>query len=319
MLQILSLTLPVYLLIGLGHVAVKAGMFNGADMRVLGRFVVGFCLPGLLFNALSQRDLAEVLQPRYLAGYALGSLLMLLGGAAFWHRWRRKPLDLAALQGLGMGQSNTGFFGYALAAPLLGEPASVALALTLMVENLVMLPLGLALAEAGASGQRGSQSFRPAFRRSLLGLLRNPMILAILAGCSFALLGLRLPEPVARTVQLVASASSPVALFVIGGTLAGFSLQGVWRDVLAVGSAKLVLHPLAVAGMMWLLGPVDPLLFSAAVLFAASPMMSIYPVLAQKFGHEGLCAATLLATTLMSFVSINAVLWLLQHPWPWGA
>jgi malonate transporter len=313
MLQVLTLTIPVYLLIAIGYASVKAGMFHAADMRVLGRFVVGFCLPGLLFNALASRDLGEVLQARYLAGYAIGSVAMVLGGMWVARRLQRKPLDLAALQGLGMGQSNTGFFGYAIAAPLLGEPASVALALTMMVENLLVLPLGLALADAGASGQRGSQTFGPALRGSLRGLLRNPMIIAISAGFAFAMLGLRLPEPVARTVQLVATASSPVALFVVGGTLAGFSLRGVWRDVAFVGGAKLLLHPLAVGGMLWLLGPVDAALWTAAILFASSPMLSIYPVVAQKHGHEGLCAATLLATTAASFFTVNAVLWLLRH------
>lgn len=317
MFQILGFTVPVYLLIGVGFLAVRGGMFNAADMRVLGRFVIGFCLPGLLFNALSQRDLGQVLQWRYLAGYAVGSLLMLVGGLWVARRWGGKDLTLAALQGLGVSQSNTGFFGYAIAAPLLGEAASVALALTLMVENLLVLPLGLALADAGAHGQHGSRSFAPAFAQALRGLARNPMIIAIVAGMLFAIIGLRLPEPMARTVQLVASASSPVALFVIGGTLAGFSVRGLWGDIAAVSSAKLLLHPLAVGVALWLFGPVEPELLMAAVIFAAAPMMSIYPVVAQKHGHEGLCAATLMVATVGSFVSVNAVLWILRHGPGW--
>jgi hypothetical protein len=45
---------------------------------------------------------------------------------------------------------------------------------------------------------------------------------------------------------------------------------------------------------------------------ACMPMISIYPLLAHKHGHEGLCAAALLATTLASFVTVNVALWLLR-------
>lgn len=39
-------------------------------------------------------------------------------------------------------------------------------------------------------------------------------------------------------------------------------------------------------------------------------MMSIYPILAQKYGQEGLCAAALVATTVTSFFTISGFLWL---------
>ncbi|PXW92339.1 hypothetical protein C7444_12513 [Sphaerotilus hippei] len=313
MFTILTLTIPVYLLIGAGFLSVRGGLFVASDMRVLGKFVVNFCLPGLLFNALASRRLDEVFNARYLGAYALGSLLVLGLGLWIAHRVRRLPMDVATLHGLGMSASNSGFFGYAIAAPLVGAPAAVGLALTMMVENLLMLPLVLALADAGASGRRGSQSFVPAFRIALRNLGRNPMILAILAGLLFALLEIELPAPVARTVQLVATAASPVALFVIGGTLAGFGVRGMLRDVSVVSTGKLLLHPLAVGTLLWAFGPIDPALRETGILLASVPMLSIYPVIAQRYEQEGFCAAALLVTTVASFFTINAVLWLLRH------
>jgi hypothetical protein len=54
----------------------------------------------------------------------------------------------------------------------------------------------------------------------------------------------------------------------------------------------------------------------AAVLFACAPMMSIYPIMGQKYGHEGLCAATLLAATVTSFFSISSMLGYRAEPIP---
>jgi predicted permease len=73
------------------------------------------------------------------------------------------------------------------------------------------------------------------------------------------------------------------------------------RRISPIVVGKLLYAPLAdlpaaafpAAGAAWLQ--------VAAVLFACAPMMSIYPIMGQKYGHEGLCAATLLAATVTSF------------------
>ena len=79
-----------------------------------------------------------------------------------------------------------------------------------------------------------------------------------------------------------------------------------------VSLGKLLLHPLSVFAMLWLLPPVAPELRAAAILYASMPMLSIYPILAQKYHEEGFCAVTLLVTIAVSFVTISAVLWVLR-------
>jgi predicted permease len=71
--------------------------------------------------------------------------------------------------------------------------------------------------------------------------------------------------------------------------------------------------------MVWLLPPADPALRAAAVVFAGTPMLSIYPILAQKYGFESMCAAALLLATVLSFVTISAILWLLGPILGWAA
>lgn len=303
MLQILSITGPIYLIIAAGYIAVRYGLFSKDEARVLGRFVVNFCVPALVFRALSQRTLGEVLNGPYLAAYALGSLAVLLGAVAYARRLRGKAMPLAALQGLGMSASNSAYVGYPILLQLIGPAAGVALALTMMVENLLIMPLALVLADTSST-----QRWHRALAQSLRKLLKNPMFLGIIAGFTFALFDLRLPEVLDRTAQITATAASPLALFVIGASLVGLRLDGLRYDVAFVVLGKLLLHPLAVFGMLALLPPVDPVLRVAAVVFAGMPMLSLYPVLAQKYHHEGFCAAALLAATVLSFVTISALI-----------
>ena len=51
------------------------------------------------------------------------------------------------------------------------------------------------------------------------------------------------------------------------------------------------------------------------ILLAAMPVMSIYPILAQRHGMEGDAAATLLLSTLASFISLNLLIATLHAGW----
>ena len=319
MLEILGFTGPIYITIVLGYAAVRYGLFARADLRVLGQFVIYLALPALVFNALAQRAPAEIFHLDYLGAMALGSLLM----AALGWLWARQAAGqdacTSAYYGMGMSCANSGFVGYPIALLVLGPVAGVALALNMIVENLLMIPLLQVLAENGHSQRSG---WRQVARASLHSLARNPLVLAIVAGLVFSLLGWRLPASAARTVGLFAQASSALSLFVIGGSLTGLQAKGMGGPVLQISLGKLLLHPLAVwaATALWeQLGaqPMSPPLRNAAVLMAAMPMMGIFPILAQRHGREGLAAAALLGATVLSFFSISGLLWLMRHQIGW--
>lgn len=307
--QVLTVTSPVFILIALGFVAVRSGFLSKDELRVLGKFVLCFALPALLFRALAGRRFDELLDTRYLVAYALGSLVALAVGVLNARRRLGKDMALSALHGMGMACSNSGYVGFPIVSQLLGPPATVAFALTLMVENLLILPLGLALAEGRDQGGKGLVRLVGGI---LLRVLRSPLVIAIVAGLGFSILELRLPGPADLAIHMLAQAAAPVALFVVGGTLVGLRVKGMRRKLAQVVAGKLLLHPLLVFLGVLALPPADPALATAAVAFAAMPMMGIYPILAQKYGHEEFCAATLMVTTVLSFFSISAVLTLLR-------
>jgi predicted permease len=68
-----------------------------------------------------------------------------------------------------------------------------------------------------------------------------------------------------------------------------------------------------VAMLLWFLPVADPALRQAALLSGALPMLGIYTILSQRHGHGATSAATLLVTTVLSFFSLSALLWLLRH------
>lgn len=316
MLDILAITSPIYIAIVIGFVSTRMGMLAKADMRVLGTFVVKLALPALVFKALAQRQLSEILNVSYLLAYAGASLAVVGLGYVWSRRLAHQSPANSAIYVMGMSCSNSSFIGYPILLMTLPPVAGVALALNVIVENVVMLALLLALAERGR-GQGG-----PWYRlmgQSLTRLARNPIIIAVVAGLVVSLLGWKLPAPVERTVNLFATASSALSLFFIGGVLVGLPIRGPGRRALPIAFGKLIVHPLAVLvavlALPVLVGlpALDPALRMAAVLMAAMPMLSIYPILAQAYGQEDFAATALLLTTVASFFTLSGTLWLLQH------
>ena len=147
MLSVLAITGPIYVVVALGYACTRAGLFERADMRVLGKFVIQLALPALLFNALSQRSVGEVLNPLFVAAYACGSVATNLAGVLWARKVAGKSMSASAIVGMGMSCPNSGFIGFPLVAQLFGPAnAGVALALAMVVENVISLPLSLALA-----------------------------------------------------------------------------------------------------------------------------------------------------------------------------
>ena len=313
MFDILAITAPIYIAIALGYGLTRWGFFQKTDMRAFGTFVVKVAMPALLFNALSQRKVSDILNAEYVTAYALASLFTLSLSIAWALRVSKVSRSLSSCLAMGMSCPNSGFVGYPVMLLSLGPLASVAgvaLALNMMVENLIIIPLLLAWAETGQSKSR----WQGIMWQTLKGMFYNPMIWGIVLGFLFSWFEWQLPSSLGRTVSLFAQASGALSLFVIGGSLVGLPVQGMGPRVSQIAVGKLVLHPLMMLVVMTFLLPIqDPVLRVAALLTCAMPMFGIYPILTQKHGHDGLSAAALLVTTMASFFTLNALLWQLKN------
>ncbi|SFQ54036.1 hypothetical protein SAMN05216229_1346 [Geopseudomonas sagittaria] len=305
MLDILTITAPIFLLIGLGFLSVHSGLLAREQIRGISSFVIHFALPALLIHSLATRPIEEILNAGYLLAYGLASLAAFAVGFALSRWWRRDSLAGAAMTGLGMSASNSGFIGYPVVVMVVGPLAALPMALCMLVESLLMVPLALTLAEAG---RQNGGSVRQVAVEIVRRLAKNPVLIGIVVGLGLSLLELHLPPILLRPIEMLAQASAPVALFVIGGTLYGLKPGGMLADASQMALGKLLLHPLAVYLAFSLVPGVGTDLQVAALLFASAPMFTVYPLLAQQYGLEDRCAAALVATTVLSFFSMSLLL-----------
>ncbi|MBL8552295.1 MAG: AEC family transporter [Hyphomonadaceae bacterium] len=302
--QIIAILFPIVALVALGVLAGRAKLLDQAAFRVLGRFVMLFALPATIFNAISSHPFAEILDPDYLIVYAIGSLIAF---SSAYVLFLGKPASERALLALGASAANTGFIGYPVALQVLGPVAGVAAGLTMLVENMLVIPLALFLAARAANAHTPA-----ALRDAFLRVAKMPLIWAVIAGFALSAVGVALPELVRRPISLLASASAPVALIFVGGVLSSLDLRALPAEPLLQTAIKLLVHPLAVFAALQLFPNSLPTLQSAALIFAAAPVVTIFPLLGAPFGMEHRNAVYLMLSTLLAAFTLPILLYLVK-------
>ncbi|MCJ8299530.1 MAG: AEC family transporter [Pseudomonadales bacterium] len=307
LMSILATLAPIFILICIGYCATKYGIIPREGIKYLGMFVINIALPCMLFKALTARSIAETFNPDYLFVYALGSLLTLLLGIFLGRVLRHKSLSVSTILAMGSSFSNSGFIGYPIILQILGPATIVPVALSIIVENVFMLPIALLIASANIN----QQSLLHSISHCLLDLFKNPIIWGIFLGVSYSALALSAPVAVLSVIDMFGNTSAPIALFTIGGSLVGLRLKGMALDIAQVIVGKLLIHPMMIILALTLTPNLSPLYQLSAILLACMPMFSIYPILGEKYGIQDQCAAAMLATTCLSFVSISVWVFIL--------
>lgn len=309
MLHVLSATVPIFLIVGLGYALTRGGLFQRADMTVLSRFVVKVALPLLVFVNVFGRSAGEIFNPTYLLTYAGASMAMFALAFGYAKVFGRSRLR-ATFMGMGMGGTNNGFIGFPVFLILIADHAGAAIGMDMLVDNVLIIPLTLFLAEQAS----GTGALAQRIVATVRGVLLHPMVVAIILALVLNAFGAELPAVLDRSVRLLAQASSGVALFTVGGMLVGLQIRGAVSDIVTTVTGKLLVMPAIglglLTGLLALGLPDLPAeLKAAAVLTCALPTFSILPALAEPYGEQDVATASMMLGTLLSFVTLSG--WML--------
>ncbi|BBB27101.1 AEC family transporter [Amphritea japonica] len=310
MLTILSITAPIFLLILIGFVSTRGGIIPREALPGMSRFVLYLALPVLMFQKISQLDISQIIDLDYILVYAAGGLFSFVSVFAI-SRWMLKDsISFSGLKGFGSACPNSAFIGLPVMLQYFVDDAPTqAFAMVLIVENIILFPVAFALMET--QGEAGS-GLRKVVKTVISRLAKNPIIIAVLLGVLAVLTGFHAPGFLGRGMDLLAGAAAPVALIIIGGSLAGVAFSATFKDILMISGFKLLLQPLLVLCLVIFVVPdMDLVLKQAAVIFSASPMLSIYPIVGGQYGQQSYCSGVLMVTTILAFFSISIVLSLL--------
>ncbi|WP_413042943.1 AEC family transporter [Pseudomonas sp. YJ42] len=257
--------------------------------------------PALLFSSLATAPLDNPALPR-LAGAVMLGLGLAWAGLLLLKRVRGWPAARFGAFAQGALRFNT-YLGLAAVGSLFGKEglALAALMLALMVPTVNVMSVWALTAERGVS-----------VRSLLLPILKNPLILACLAGALVNLAGMGLPGGTDRLLNLLAAASLPLGLLCVGAALKPRELGGEipalgWNSALRLLAVPLLAF--AVAHIVHL----PTMETTILVLFFALPTAPTAYVLTRQLGGDShLMAGIITLQTLLAAASLPLVLTLLN-------
>lgn len=308
---VVSALLPVVVLIGIGFLAGRMKLIRGEAVRDLSNLVFLVLVQALLFRSmataqLDRLDLRSVALYYVVAGLMFLALLFVQGLNS-----RSAVLALAAIF------SNTLMIGVPLVQLAYGEDGLVHLFTLISMHALVLLTLAtvvielLVAREQEAAGGGPRRHIGATVAQAVKNAIFHPVPLPIIAGFLYSLTGFGLHPIVERPLKLLGDAFGPVALVLVGVTLARTAIGSHLRGALVISVLKTVLHPLLMALAGWVFG-VRGLSLAVMVVAASLPVGANVFLFSQRYHKaEELVTASVAVSAVIALITVPVALALL--------
>lgn len=298
---------PVVFFISLGYASVRMGWVGRQSVRDISNIVFLVLSPALLFRTMStvhpeQLDFGPVLI--YFA--AAVTIFVVVIAVRGFNR-------AGAVMALAGTFSNTVMIGVPLVGLAFGKEGLTLLFTLVSVHSLILLTLATIVLEL-ATAREATASGAPQrhIAVTVLKAVRNgilhPVPLPIVAGMLFAQTGWTLPAVLDQSLQMLGVGLGPMALLVVGITLAFTPIGTHLRGALGLTLVKTALHPLAVLALGWALG-LSGLPLGVMVVTAALPIGANVFLFSQRYAAaEEVVTASVAVSTVAGLVTVPIAL-----------
>lgn len=300
---ILNSIAPIFILIALGMVLQKTGLYPDSFFKGLNKLVFWIALPALLISRISVAELEPGTISRIVMLFAFASLAT-LGLAWGVSRAMKLPPPSTGSFIQGSFRGNGAFVGlpviiYSLGSfdPRAEELGTVILAPVVILFNIMSVSV---LTHYG----RNKQDARKSICSVLVELFKNPLILACAAGLLLNLSGTPVPLVLSRPLDALGDTALALILLSIGASLEFERLRGAASPSLIASLIKVVAAP-AIGFLMAGLFDIGPTEKMIAILYLACPAAGMSYVMAEVMGNDGPLAGRIVAlSTLLSGITL---------------
>lgn len=290
------LSMPLFGLVLAGYLIAFWSHWQTHWTRLASKFVFTAAVPAMLFHLMSQLDSLPSVDTRLLIAFFGGCLIVFGIGRLIAARMFAMDSVSQSVFALGGVFSNNAMLGLPLARMTLGTQALPSTSLILVFNALILWTLVTVSVE---SARQRTMTLR-AFGKTVLNVLRNPIVCAILGGSAFGLLGWKLPLALNGALDALSDIAAPISLLVLGMGLRGYDLRNNLDQSLAICFLKLIVQPIVV----WLLALLLhlPALETSVIVLLASMSVGVNVYLmSQEFQTlQGAVASSLLLSTALA-------------------
>ena len=307
----LNATLPVFLVILLGWFLMRIHLLNDAFLKVADQYVFKCALPVSLFLSIARMDLYSDFDPKFCLFCFAVTTIVFFGIWGCAHLFLKNRALIGAFT-QAAARSSAAILGIAFAVNIYGDSGMVPMMIVSAVPffniySVLILTFSPQVDKQGRLLPPVAEG-GALVKKACINVLKNPIILGILAGIPFALLRISLPDILSSTLSTVGGTATPIALLVIGGSFSGAEALKKWKPAAAASFIKLFLLPALFLPAAVALGFRTSELIAILIMLGSPTTVSCYVMAKNMNGDAVLTSNTVVLTTLFSSVSIT--LWL---------
>ena len=298
----LNATIPIFLMMLLGMLFRKLGWMDEVFAAKMNKFVFLVPLPVLLFEQLATVDFSEVWDIKFILFCFVVTAISITISTVISLLWKDRSIKGEFIQAT--YRSSAALLGIAFIQNIYGTAGMA----PLMIIGSV--PLYNIMAVVVLSFFKpGNNSFDKALvKKTLKGIVTNPIIIGIVAGFVWSALKLPMPLILHKTVSSIGATATPMGLMSMGATFEMKKATSKMKPTLVAVFMKLVGFCAIFLPVAALLGFRNEELIAILVMLGSATTVSCF-VMARNMGHEGtLSSGVIMLTTLLSAFTLT--MWL---------
>ncbi|TYS64529.1 AEC family transporter [Sutcliffiella horikoshii] len=291
--------LPVFMIFAIGFIGQKT---IGFDVKALSKMAMYLLSPVLVFRTFYVNEFSS--DHFYIIIYCC-LLCFSLIIFTYFIAWVRK-YSKSETCGLILSSSfmNNGNYGTPVALLLFGTVGFEYAIVLMVIQSLLMATVGVYYAAKGSPANDG-------IRSALMSVVKMPIMYGAVTGLFFQWLSVPVSRPIMQAVHLVADATIPVIMVILGMQLAKITIRTTAKEKLLYAlSIKLIVSPF-IAFLFTLVLPVDPMIKQLMIIMAAMPAAANTTMYALEFNTEPeFVSSATLVSTLLTLFTLPLMFWL---------
>ena len=272
-----SAVVPLFTLMSIGAFVKYKNWLSEEELKHMNRMVFRVFFFCLMFHSMYTMDIGSTFRPKLMLFGAFGILtiftILMIVIPKIESDNRRRGVMIQALF-----RSNFVLMGVPIVANIFGEE-NIAVS-TMMIA--IIIPIYNILAVFALETFRGGK-FAPI--PIIKGLMKNPMILGAVAGATFLISGVHIPNPVLKPFGQIAAATTPVALIILGASFKSGSTHEHKKQLIGCVFGRLILIPAIMLTIAIALGfrGID---FVTLIAIFGTPCAVVSFAMAQQMGGD---------------------------------
>ena len=300
----LNSTMPLFFIMLLGYLLHRKNFLTDDFVAMANKFVFNVALPVQLFRDLATMDVRASFDAKYVLFCAVvttASILVIWALAKLF--LKEKHIVGEFVQAC--YRSSAAILGAAFIQNIYGTSGMSGLMILGSVPLYNIFAVVILTLESPALDAKSGMGEK--IKKSLKGIVTNPILLGIAAGFVWSLLRLPMPTMANKTLSSLAGMTSPLALLAIGAGFKGREALGYLKPTAVATVTKLVILPAIFLPMAVHFGFTDQKLVALLVMLGSVTTPAGY-VMAKQMGHEGTLTGSVCVTTTV-FSALTLTFW----------